>query len=132
MSYIELGDGPLFADDLMQHDLSYELVTLSACESGQAQVTGSEDLIGLGRGLLYAGAATLVTSLWPVSDETTLELMTQFYGGLRAGHSKAAALRQAQRQLLAANPQLHPAYWGAFQLIGDAHPLSNSPAISTS
>lgn len=124
LSYLQLADGPLYADDLLQHDLSYELVTLSGCETGRASVAGGEELIGLGRGLLYAGAGALVLSLWSVADAITLRLMEGLYRRLQAGAAKAAALRQAQCALLAETPDLHPAFWGAFQLVGDARPLS--------
>jgi CHAT domain-containing protein len=125
LSYIQLADGQLYTDDLLQHDLSYELVTLSACETGRANVAAGDELIGLGRGMLYAGAGALVASLWRVADATTVELMEHMYRNLRAGTSKAAALRTAQCAALQAEPQLHPAFWGAFQLVGDAGPLSN-------
>jgi CHAT domain-containing protein len=125
LSFLELADGQLYADDLLQQDLSYELVTLSACESGQANVAADEELIGIGRGLLYAGAGALILSLWQVPDTTTtLTLMERLYGALHAGSSKAAALRDAQLAVLQQDRQLHPALWGAFQLIGDASPLS--------
>jgi CHAT domain-containing protein len=124
LSFLQLADGQMYADDLLQQDLSYELVTLSACETGRANVAGSEELIGLGRGFLYAGAGALLLSLWPVVDATALRFMERMYQALRSGASKAAALRDAQRTLLAEAPQLHPAFWGAFQLVGDASPLS--------
>jgi CHAT domain-containing protein len=124
LSYIQLADGQLYTDDLLQHDLSYELVTLSACETGRATITAGDELIGLGRGVLYAGAGALLVSLWRVADATTVGLMEQTYQELRAGASKAAALRASQRTMLRSDPQLHPAFWGAFQLVGDAGPLS--------
>lgn len=126
LSYIELADGQLRTDDLLQQDLSYELVTLSACETGRAYVAASDELIGLGRGFLYAGAGALVASLWRVADEVAQCVMTAFYQALHAGESKAAALRHAQRVILADQPDLHPAFWGAFQLVGDPRPLSHS------
>jgi CHAT domain-containing protein len=124
LSYIQLADGQLYADDLLQEDLSYELVTLSACETGLANVTGGEELIGLGRGILYAGAGALVLSLWPVPDKIAVVLMENMYSSLREGASKAAALREAQLSILGKHPNLHPAYWGAFQLTGNPGPLS--------
>jgi CHAT domain-containing protein len=124
LSYIQLADGQLYADDLLQHDMSYELVTLSACETGRANVAGGDELIGIGRGFLYAGAGALVTSLWRIPDASANALMERMYTNLRNGASKAAALRNAQRAILAESPQLHPAFWGAFQLVGDAEPLS--------
>ena len=125
LSFLELADGQLYADDLLQQDMSFELVTLSGCETGQANVAADEELIGIGRGLLYAGAGALILSMWQVADTTTtLELMERLYGALQAGKSKAAALREAQLFILQQDRQIHPALWGAFQLIGDAKPLS--------
>jgi len=127
LSFLELADGQLYADDLLQQDLSYELVTLSACETGQANVAADEELIGLGRGLLYAGAGALILSLWQVTDSTiTQAFMERLYAALHTGSSKAAALREAQLLILQQKSQLHPAFWGAFQLIGDPRPLSNN------
>lgn len=124
LSYIQLADGQLYSDDLLQHDLRYELVTLSACETGRVNVAADEELIGIGRGFLYAGAGALILSLWRVADDSTVDLMQRMYRSLKAGASKASALRLAQRSMLAEKPELHPAFWGAFQLIGDARPLS--------
>lgn len=126
LSYIELADGQLYTDDLLQHDLSYELVTLSACETGRARAVPGDELVGIGRGFLYAGAGALITSLWRIDDQLTVHFMQRLYQGLLAGTSKAAALRDAQRAFLDETPQLHPAFWGAFQLIGSADPLSNA------
>jgi CHAT domain-containing protein/tetratricopeptide (TPR) repeat protein len=125
LSYLQLADGQLYVDDVLQQDLSYELVTLSACETGRAKVAANEELIGIGRGFLYAGAGALLLSLWRVADDTTVSLMDQLYHALRTGASKAAALRQAEMSILVKSPELHPAYWGAFQLVGDASPLSS-------
>jgi CHAT domain-containing protein len=126
LSYIQLDDGQLYTDDLLQHDLGYELVTLSACETGRANVAPGDELIGLGRGFLYAGAGALVTSLWSVPDDAAAALMEQLYRRLNTGESKDAALRSAQLAALEAAPHLHPAFWGAFQLIGDPRPLTRT------
>jgi CHAT domain-containing protein len=122
-SFLNLDDGPLYIDDLFQHDLSYELVTLSACETARSQSAAGDETIGLGRGFLFAGAGALIASLWRVDDAYTLQLMDSLYRNLKNGATKAAALRHAQFGLLALQPGLHPAYWGAFELIGNADPL---------
>ncbi|NOK59898.1 MAG: hypothetical protein GFH27_549291n90 [Chloroflexi bacterium AL-W] len=126
LSYIELADGQLWADDLLQHDLSYELITLSACETGRAHAVAGDELIGLGRGFLYAGAGALITSLWRVEDDLAVQFMEHLYQELSKGDSKAAALRTAQITMLTQHPHLHPVFWGAFQLVGNAEPLSAS------
>lgn len=123
-SYIQLADGPLYTDDLFQHDLHYELVTLSACETGRSRAAAGDELIGLGRGFLFAGTGALIASLWRVDEALTLELMDELYHQLDSGVSKAAALREAQLALMRAYPGLHPAFWGAFELIGNADPLT--------
>jgi CHAT domain-containing protein/tetratricopeptide (TPR) repeat protein len=126
LSYLHLADGQLYADDLLQEDLSYELVTLSGCETGRANVAASDELIGLGRGVLYAGAGALVVSQWRVADDSTLEFMKRMYEALHNDKkSKAAAIREAQQSLLDENRQAHPATWGSFRLIGNAEPLSS-------
>ena len=124
LSYLQLADGQLYTDDVLQQDLSYELVTLSACETGLANVAADEELIGLGRGFLYAGAGALILSLWSVADSSTTDLMKRMYEALSRGESKSAALRHAQTSFLAESRDLHPAYWGPFQLIGDDSALS--------
>jgi CHAT domain-containing protein len=126
LSYLQLADGQLYADDTLQQDMSYELVTLSACETGRANVAASDELIGIGRGFLYAGAGALLVSMWQVADTSTLYFMERMYKTLRAGASKAAAVQAAQRFMLAEEPWFHPAFWGAFQLIGDDRPLSSN------
>jgi hypothetical protein len=124
LSFLALADGQLYADDLLERNLSYELVTLSACETGRSVVAAGDEPIGLGRGILYAGAAALIASLWRVADQTTAKLMATLYAELDAGATKSAALRTAQLALRAADPALHPAFWGAFQLVGDPRPLT--------
>ncbi|MFQ5857073.1 MAG: CHAT domain-containing protein [Anaerolineae bacterium] len=115
-SALKLFDGWLMAADVMQLDLSGALVTLSACESGRSQVIAGDEIIGLPRAFLGAGAATVVVSLWLVHDETTAALMAMWYEQLRNQVERAAALRAAQLALKAQYP--HPYYWAPFVLIG--------------
>lgn len=115
-SALKLGDGWLTAADVMQFDLSDALVTLSACESGRSQVFAGDEIMGLTRAFLGAGAATLVVSLWLVQDDTTTALMAAWYEQLGYGLGRAAALRAAQLALKARHP--HPYYWAPFVLIG--------------
>ena len=115
-SSLKLHDGWLTAADVLELDLEGALVVLSACESGRNRVLEGDELIGLTRAFLGAGAATLVSSLWIVQDETTAKLMKHWYEGLRAGAEPAAALREAQLALKQDHP--HPYYWAPFVLIG--------------
>lgn len=123
LSFIELSDGQLMADDLLQLDMKYSLVTLSACETGRASVASADELIGLGRGFLYSGATALLTSLWRTEDELTKEIMVVFYEHLCNGRDKATALQAAYQSIYQQYPEQHVAFWGAFQLIGDTTPI---------
>ena len=115
-SALKLYDGWLAASDVIRLDLAGALVTLSACESGRNEVFAGDELMGLTRAFLGAGATTLVASLWLVQDETTAELMEMWYEQLRKGVGRAAALRNAQLALK--ERWSHPYYWAPFVLIG--------------
>jgi CHAT domain-containing protein len=125
-SYIKLADRQLDTIEVFNLDLSAcSLVVLSACETGRSVVGGIDEVIGLGRGFLYAGAASLLPTLWKVDDASSAELMQVFYQALLRGHPKAVALSNAQRAFLAqarasTRPyRIHPYFWAAFHLIGD-------------
>src|SRR5947208_11641457 len=129
-SHIRLADRQLSAIEVFNLDLSgCSLVTLSACETGRAVVGGVDEVIGLGRGFLYAGAASLLPTLWKVDDASSAELMEMFSQALLGEHTKASALAGAQRAFLARartaiRPyRVHPYFWAAFHLIGDYGPI---------
>jgi CHAT domain-containing protein len=115
-SSIRLGTSMLSLFDLYQLQLDAELVTLSGCGTGMNVVVGGDELIGLVRGLLYAGAQTLMVSLWEIHDESTAEFMRDFYTAYKGSPNKAQALREAVLKLRAKRP--HPYYWAAFSLVG--------------
>ena len=118
-------DGVLTAEDVAALDLAAtELVVLSACETGLGEVLRGEGVFGLRRAFVLAGAATLVMSLWKVSDDETAELMTDFYRHLSRGSSRGDALREAQLSMKARPALSHPRYWAAFICQGDPGPLS--------
>ncbi|HKI02504.1 MAG TPA: CHAT domain-containing protein [Thermoanaerobaculia bacterium] len=112
--------------------LHADLVVLSACDTGLGEEQGGEGLIGLTRAFQYAGARTVMASLWSVQDQATSELMIRFYKHLRAGKSKDEALRQAQIELIRSPIEVvnekgektlldasAPYYWAGFQVYGD-------------
>jgi CHAT domain-containing protein/tetratricopeptide (TPR) repeat protein len=126
-SQVVLADGPLTVADVYELELRAALVTLSACETGRAVIGGGDELAGLARAFLYAGAAGLLVSQWRVDDAATAALMERFYRELRRGTGRATALARAQRDLIQATlPQSdwrHPFYWAGLQLIGDDSPV---------
>ncbi|HKI05854.1 MAG TPA: CHAT domain-containing protein [Thermoanaerobaculia bacterium] len=100
--------------------LDADLVTLSACDSALGKEMGGEGLVGLVRAFQFAGARSVLASLWGVSDTSTARFMQRFYGYLRSGKSKDQALRAAQiDQIRGKSGSSHPFYWAAFQLAGD-------------
>ncbi|MEP7012490.1 MAG: CHAT domain-containing protein [Acidobacteriota bacterium] len=112
-------DGLLQAWEIFERlRLSADLVTLSACETALGLEAQGEGLLGLTRAFHYAGARTVLSSLWSVSDRSTAELMRRFYAHLGAGEPKDRALALAQREMLAGAFH-HPYHWAAFQLDGD-------------
>jgi tetratricopeptide (TPR) repeat protein len=115
-SSLRLGGEWLTVRDAGALGLSCGIVTLSACETGMSAVAPGEELIGLARGFLSAGAPSLLATLWAVADAETAELMRAFYARLLAGEGPAAALRGAQVDRVRLGE--HPFYWAPFVLLG--------------
>ncbi|MFB8788482.1 MAG: CHAT domain-containing protein [Potamolinea sp.] len=146
-SYIQLWDKKLPINQMRQLSLNnppVELLVLSACRTalGDEQVE-----LGFAGFAVSAGVKSALGSLWYVSDEGTLGLMTQFYKELKKAPIKAEALRRAQLSMLKGEVRLkggklianssesislpsslaqlgdrdlsHPYYWSAFTLIGN-------------
>jgi CHAT domain-containing protein len=115
-SGIRLGDGYLNLYDLYQMRLNAKLVTLSGCATGMNFVADGDELLGLQRGLFYAGATTLLLSLWDVHDHSTSQLMQLFYREYIRTGNMASALQYAMKKLRQQNP--HPYFWAPFVLVG--------------
>jgi len=115
-SSIRLGTSHLSLYDMAHLQLPVELVVLSGCATGLNVVTPGDELMGLVRGLLQAGAQSLVLSLWDVHDDSTKEFMVEFYTQLQQGRSKAEAMQKACISLRERRP--HPYHWAPFLLIG--------------
>jgi CHAT domain-containing protein len=116
-SSVQLGTSRLSLFDLYQLELPCELVTLSGCATGLNVAEGGDELLGLVRGLLYAGTQSALVTLWDVNDLSTSEFMSRFYVSLgKAGQDKGIALQLAMRELRESRP--HPYYWAPFVLVG--------------
>jgi len=115
-SSISLGDSQLSLFDLYQLDLPAELVTLSGCGTGLNVVVGGDELLGLVRGLLYAGAQGVLVTLWDVNDQSTAEFMKLFYERLKTNPNKAQAVQHATGEIR--KKYAHPFYWAPFVLVG--------------
>lgn len=121
-----LYQGKLYARELYATPLPAELVVLSACETGIGEFKRGEGLVSLAYGFAQAGARSVVTSLWRVSDRETSDLMTFFYKNLQKGMAKDEALRQAKLEYMQGQSgwRTHPFFWAAFVPEGDMSPLN--------
>jgi CHAT domain-containing protein len=118
-------DGLLEAWELMNLDLTAEMVVLSACQTARGRVGAGEGMIGMSWSLFVAGSPTVVVSQWKVDSASTAELMIEFHRNLlrrgtgnKLAMTKAEALREAALKLLRGQYN-HPAYWAGFVLIGN-------------
>ena len=108
-------DGFLTAKEILDSQLSADLVVLSACDTGRGRITG-DGVVGLSRSFLAAGVPSVMVSLWQVPDEATSALMLSFYQQRLTGDDNAHALRQAMLSMLDEYPA--PLNWAAFTLVG--------------
>ena len=126
LSAIRLADRWMNLYDLYGMDVAGELVVLSTCESGVADVTEGNEILGLTRGFLYAGAPALLTSQWCVNDVATTEFMDAFYRHLMSEGDAATAHRAAMAEVREHRP--HPYFWAPFFLTGRPVPGSTLPS----
>jgi CHAT domain-containing protein len=139
----ERNDGRLTVSEIFDMEIKANLVTLSACETALVKgETGDfpqgDDLVGLSRAFIHAGAPSVVASLWKVSDDSTVQLMRNFYHNLKS-MPKAEALRKAQMDLMkstvrftvtrAGGGLIQPAQKGSEETIECSHPFFWAPFI---
>ncbi len=118
-------DSSIYAYELYNQNFKAQLVTLSACNTGVGKLQKGEGIQSLAKAFTFAGCQNIVMSLWPVNDESTAELMTQFYKNLKSGMRKDEALREAKLSYVRnADPvKAHPYYWAGFVFSGNPEPL---------
>ena len=115
-------DGVLYSGEIYNLKLNAELVVLSACETGLGKIQKGEGILGLTRALLYAGAKNIIVSLWQVEDESTADLMVDFYKNSLENKGKISyseALRNAKLKMISEGKYAHPLFWSPFILIGN-------------
>jgi len=111
----------LFVRELYNLNLNADMVVLSACETGIGELQKGEGIVSLARGFAYAGAKSIITTLWSVDDEETKNIITRFYQNIKTGKNKDAALRQAKLDYLqeSSNIKAHPFFWAGYIPLGD-------------
>lgn len=114
-------DGLLQARDVYSLHLNADLVTLSACETALGRHVSGEGIIGLTRAFFFAGARSVVASLWDVEDSSTRRFMERFYANLRGGMPIDVALQRTKISFLRdGGAAAAPFEWAAFVVSGDA------------
>jgi len=120
-------DGYLTAGELFGSEIASQMIVMSACYSGLADQSPlpGDDLFGIERSLLNAGAGTIVSGLWDVYDATGPLLMNAFFTHLVQGQTAATALANSQRDFLRdrrkegpSDPWIHPYFWSVYTLSG--------------
>lgn len=113
-------NGKLTLSDIQTLKLHADLVSLSACETASGKMIAGEGLISLANGFMAAGVPSVLGTLWKVSDDATVELMTDVYRGILQEKLKPAdALRKAQFRQQNRSEWQDPYFWSGFVLIGD-------------
>ncbi len=122
-SAIQLFDGKLSLTEILQIRIASRLLTLSACNTGSNVAVGADELLGLMRGFLMAGARSLLLALWEIDDSSTSQFMHEFYTQLNGKKALPVAFAAATRALREQYP--HPYYWAPFLLVGDPEALND-------
>ena len=117
-------DGFLQVREMYNLRLKADLVVLSACQTGKGKLERGEGILGLPRIFFYAGARSVILTLWRINDESTAMFMNLFYCYLSQGSDKAQALRLAKLDMINSKFS-HPFYWAAFVLNGDSNSKLN-------
>lgn len=121
----------LYANDLYGLSLEADLVVLSACETGVGEYRRGEGILSLAWGFFYAGARSLVPTLWSVDDARNSEIVKRFFDLLKSGKPAEEALHRAKLDFLESHPhdEAHPVYWAGAILIGETPPHSEPTNI---
>ncbi len=111
----------LYLKDLFNEKLNADMVVLSSCRSGIGELKAGEGIISLARGFSYAGAKSIITTLWQINDKYAALLMSNFYKNLSAGMTKDEALQNAKNDFIKSQKErnVHPYFWAGFIPIGN-------------
>jgi CHAT domain-containing protein len=112
-------DGLLTMSEVMGLDLNAELAALIACQTGLGQSLPGEGVMSMGRAFQYAGARSVLMSLWSVAEKPSVKLVESFFAHRNEGKTKREALRLGRKDLKQQGYD-HPFFWASFILVGEA------------
>lgn len=113
-------DGFLQMREIFDLKMNADLVTLSACQTGLGQFIKGEGIEGINRAFFFAGASSVLMSLWAVNDQASYQFMQRFYKHLRSSDSIVDALRRSKIEMINSDALSHPFYWAGFIVSGKA------------
>ncbi|MFP4042052.1 MAG: CHAT domain-containing protein [Bacteroidales bacterium] len=118
-------DGFLNTYEIYNLNLNSRMTILSSCNTGVGKLSRGEGVMSLARGFKYAGCPSIIMTLWPVEDNSSIKLMEYFYEEIKKGENKEEALRKAKLRFLNNADMLHahPYFWSGYILIGDKEEL---------
>ncbi len=120
-----INDGYMNTRELYAMNIPAKMVVLSACNTGSGNIISGEGVLSLASGFFYAGAQSLVMTLWTANDQSTASIMDDFYKNLSHGNAKSVSLRNAKLSYLEEADALrsHPYYWAHFVINGNNKPI---------
>lgn len=125
-------NGLLYVKDLLTLHLPTELVVLSACETGIGAIQKGEGVVSVGKGCSYAGAKSILSTLWTINDNSTSKLIPDFFKELYRGVTKGRALQAAKKNFIQQNRDAHPYYWSGYLIYGDSSGMASASFLSFS
>ncbi len=111
-------DGFLRLSEVMGLKINCDMVALTACQTGLGRHVSGEGTMGMGRAFQYAGAKTVLMSLWGVSETASVNLVESFFKHMKEGKNKLEALKLARDEIRKTGYD-HPFYWAPFILVGE-------------
>ena len=124
--WIAFSDSKMYLKEIYATRNQADMVVLSACNTSNGALKRGEGVMSLARGFFYSGAKSVVSTLWPVTDEASTDILIGFYKNLDRGDSKSRALQKAKLDYLRSTEEVelkHPYYWAGFIVVGDNAPM---------
>lgn len=125
LNEIHLSDGAITNYDIMNLNVSPDLVVLSACNTAQGGYQEGEGMISLSRGFFEAGVKSLQSTLWEMNDYSSSQIVKGMYGNLKQGKRKSSALRASKLEYIVSAEKIrsHPYFWAGMIQIGNDDPI---------
>lgn len=128
--WIAFNDSKMYLKEIYGTKNHAEMVVLSACNTSNGELKRGEGVMSLARGFFYSGAKSVISTLWPVADESGRDILINFYKHLKKGLTKSKALQKAKLEYLDTTEEeelKHPYYWAGFVVLGDNSPVTQKP-----